>query len=102
MRQLDLVWQARVYVNQARRTISAAQKTRLLAMAQRLLAINAKDVDGLTLVNTLVLPQDRQRASEGGTFAYPVRKTDRYQWPSRLSSVRLGTSTFTCLPPRDP
>jgi hypothetical protein len=56
MRQLDLVWQARVYVNQARRTISAAQKTRLLAMAQRLLAINAKDADRLTLVNTLVLP----------------------------------------------
>jgi hypothetical protein len=56
MRQLDLVWQARVYVNQAKLTISAAQKTRLLAMAQRLLAINAKDVDGLTLVNTLVLP----------------------------------------------
>jgi uncharacterized membrane protein len=63
MQQADLVWQARVYVNQAKQTISVPQKLRLLAIAQRLLAMSAKEANGLTLINTLILLKDRQQAS---------------------------------------
>jgi hypothetical protein len=65
MQRLDLVWQARAYVNQAKQTASYRQKMRLLNMAQRLLRMDAQGSTGLVLIGALQpqWPQSLRRAS---------------------------------------
>jgi hypothetical protein len=50
MQRLDLVWQARAYVSEAKQTINARKKLRLLRMAERLLAMSAAGSDKISLV----------------------------------------------------
>jgi hypothetical protein len=50
MQRLDLVWQARTYVNQAKATISVRKKLKLLGMAQRLLHISVENSAGLVFI----------------------------------------------------
>jgi uncharacterized membrane protein len=51
MQRVDLVYQARAYVNQAKHTISARKRVRLLTMAQRLLIMSAENTTGLIFVS---------------------------------------------------
>jgi hypothetical protein len=51
MQRLDLVLQAKVYVNQAKQTVSRPHKARLLKIAQRLLSISAEGTAGVSLIS---------------------------------------------------
>jgi hypothetical protein len=51
MQRVDLVYQARAYVSQAKHTIGARKKVKLLTMAQRLLVMSVEDATGLVFVS---------------------------------------------------
>ena len=51
MQRLDLVLQARAYVEQAKQTASRPRKARLLKVAQRLMGMSVEDTAGITFVS---------------------------------------------------